>query len=138
MVLPVPKRRAFRNVFKRTTGRVFKARPKPAPQTPHESRPPVRAASHRRPGGQRPFSVLMIVNALREIKYYQSSLMSDKLVIPKAAFTRLVREILQAQLRREWGPEHMMRQPDWRIEEDALVCLQTMSEHIIVMMMEMW
>jgi histone H3/H4 len=80
----------------------------------------------------------MIVNALREIKYYQSTLMSDKLVIPKGVFTRLVREILQAQLRREWGPEHMMRQPDWRIEEDALVCLQTMSEHIVVMMMEMW
>ena len=69
---------------------------------------------------------------------YQSTLMSDKLVIPKGAFTCLVREILQAQLRREWGPEHMMRQPDWHIEEDALICLQTMSEHIIVMMMEMW
>jgi hypothetical protein len=33
MVLPVPKRRAFRNVFKVTTGRVYKPLPKP-PQAP--------------------------------------------------------------------------------------------------------
>jgi histone H3/H4 len=64
--------------------------------------------------------------------------MADKLIIPKAAFTRVVREVLQQELRARWGDEHFLRKKAWRIEEDALVALQTMSEHIIVMMMEMW
>jgi histone H3/H4 len=78
------------------------------------------------------------VTALREIKHYQSGIMADKLIIPKTAFTRVVREVLKGALEAKWGKAHAMLQKPWRIEADALVALQTMSEHIIVMVMEMW
>ena len=62
--------------------------------------------------------------------------MADKLIIPKTAFNRVVKEILHDLLLEKWrGSQHT---PDWRIEADALVCLQTMTEHILVMVMEMW
>jgi len=80
----------------------------------------------------------MIAMALREIKHYQSESMADKLIIPKRAFNRVVREVLTDALQASRGSGPFARDESLRIEADALVALQTMSEHIIVMVMEMW
>ena len=67
---------------------------------------------------------------MREIKYYQSEATHDKLLIPHAKFVKLVREITQdVAEEKEECPYH------W--EKDGIVALQTMSEHVIVMVMEM-
>jgi histone H3/H4 len=67
---------------------------------------------------------------LREIKYYQSEATHDKLLIPYTKFVKLVREITQE------VSEEMGGGP-YRWETDGIVALQTMSEHVIVMIMEM-
>jgi histone H3/H4 len=139
MVLPAPKKRAFCNVFKQTTGRIYKPRHRQHPLVPQRMvpdqrvpLPPARAL----PGGTLN-SVLIIENALREIKHYQSALTADKLIITKTNFNCLVREVMQERQEEMFG-NYWQQHAEWHIEADALVVLQTMTEHIIVMMMEMW
>jgi histone H3/H4 len=72
-------------------------------------------------------SDLIVAKVLREIKYYQSDALADKLEIPKNKFALLIRQLLHD------------RDPTkkYKIEKDALVALQYMSEHILVMFLEM-
>jgi|SRR5216117_3429589 len=55
--------------------------------------------------------------------------MDESLLIPQKRFHMLVREIT-AEIRAESAPE-------LRWERDALVALQMMSEHVLIMIMEM-
>jgi len=76
---------------------------------------------------------LILARALREIRYYQSVAMDDSLMIPKKRFTLLVREISDMITRDNFGS----RERGLRWEADALTALQMMTEHVIVMLMEM-
>ena len=67
---------------------------------------------------------------MREIKYYQLEATHDKLLIPYAKFVKLVSEITEDVADKEGGGPY-----PW--EKDGIVALQTMSEHVIVMVMEM-
>jgi histone H3/H4 len=139
MVLPAPKKRAFRDVFKQTTGRMYKPRYRQHPLVPQQMVPDQRVPltpARALPGGTFD-SVLIIENALREIKQYQSTLTADKLIIPKTNCNRLVREVMQERQEEMFG-NYWQQHAEWHIEADALVVLQTMTEHIIVTLMEMW
>lgn len=63
---------------------------------------------------------------MREIKYYQSAALDDCLLLPQHSFRNLVEEIVVKDLgmRLRW-------------EKDALVCLQTMTEHVMIMVFEL-
>ena len=78
----------------------------------------------------------MVACALREIRYYQSARMADKLLIPYKKFVMLVRELQQDILEEHVG---LVKAVDgkYRWEKDALVALQTMTEHVMVMIFEM-
>ena len=137
MVALAPRKRVFRNVFKPKTCPVYKPRKNTKKQLapPHQLRTPRqrrmeagRAQTVRR---YRPGSIflsndaLTIARALREIRYYQSKATANTLLLPFTSFSRLVREIAE-----DYG-RHLL----W--ERDALVALQMMTEHIMVMIFEM-
>ena len=58
--------------------------------------------------------------------------MDESLLIPQKRFHMLVREIT-AEIR----AESLFIAPELRWEKDALVALQMMSEHVLIMIMEM-
>jgi histone H3/H4 len=137
-----PTKRAFRNVFAPSHGRVYKPRrtapAAPPPAGPQNARTRLQSRRNERarrlhPGSMFPAltSLTSTARALREIRYYQSAAMAEALLIPFQPFVRLVREIT-ADMRTiptVFG--------DYRWEKDALVCLQTFAEHILVMIFEM-
>jgi histone H3/H4 len=134
MVLPV--KRTFRHAFRpkrlvnynptRGMKKDAKAARKVRRQAARAAQEHIRRAH---PGSNFPFSLslcilLIVVRALREIKYYQSAAMDEMLMIPQAAFIRLVRDIS-----RHICDERRLGEYRW--ERDALVALQTMSETIL-------
>jgi len=76
---------------------------------------------------------LKLARALREIRYYQSAAMDESLMIPKKCFALLVREISEMITTENLGS----REKGLHWEADALTALQIMTEHVIVMLMEM-
>jgi len=62
--------------------------------------------------------------------------MDDSVLIPKKRFVAVVREIAYL-IKEEWGATSHF-DGEWRWEADALVALQSMTEHIIIMFFEMW
>lgn len=76
--------------------------------------------------------LISVAKALREIRYYQSAAMADKLIIPQASFAKLVRQICHdIAYTAGLGPE--IKQ--W--ERDGLVSLQLATEHILTLIFEM-
>jgi histone H3/H4 len=71
---------------------------------------------------------LTLARSLREIKYYQSSATAEMLFIPRSCFSRLVQQLLL-----DAGDPKV----HYRIERDAMLALQTMTEHVLVMFFEM-
>jgi len=67
-------------------------------------------------------SSLALVRALREIRYYQKN--SSALLIPKAAFVRLVKEVSGYYGEVRW-------------QSSAIMALQEMSEAVLVMYFEL-
>ena len=127
MVLPVPKKRAFRNIFKPAGPKTYRPGKRQAPDTPIERR---KARLH---GGSTflflfVFSHLVVARALREIRYYQSEVMDGRCLIGKRNFSRVVREIARDVA--TGGAEH-------RFESDALMALQMATEHILIMIFEL-
>ena len=127
MALPIPKKRAFRNIFKPAGPKTYTPGKRQAPDTPIERR---KARLH---GGSTflflfVFSHLVVARALREIRYYQSEVMDGRCLIGKRNFSRVVREIAHDVA--TGGHEH-------RFESDALVALQMATEHIMIMIFEL-
>src|SRR5215510_5455075 len=60
--------------------------------------------------------------------------MDDTFFIPKKRFRAVVQEVA-VEIKRG-APSHF--QGDYRWEGDALVCLQLMAEHILLMVFELW
>jgi len=145
MVLPVPKKRVWRKVFshvhkptygshileqRRTRGQVHPAGSQPAINNPRARLEARRQEERRRlrSGSIFPllkFLLMLLAKALREIRYYQSSVMAESLMIPAQSFKRVVQEICEKQ------------HPGLRWEKDAVYALQTCTEHILVMFFEM-
>jgi histone H3/H4 len=75
----------------------------------------------------------MLVNALRQIRYYQSAARDGEFLIFKASFQRIVREIVN-DVKRQRGSHF---RGEYYFEKDALAALQAMSEHVMIMIMEM-
>jgi histone H3/H4 len=73
------------------------------------------------------FSILLtsLARSLREIKYYQSTATAEAFLIPQSRFKKVACEVLQ-------DFNHQLR-----FERDALVALQTMTEHVLIMLFEM-
>jgi len=137
----IKRKRVFQHVFKPQRRPVFKAHPNRQPP------PPPPGLSHRaqdryrchqakqaklrryRPGSNIPHSVTfyMLAKALRKIKYYQSEEMADALLLPYAAFVRVIKELTD-----EYGPPGLCWERD-----TAVVALQMMTEHVLVMVFEM-
>lgn len=142
MVLPASKKRVFKQLFRPGRSRIYKPGGNDsAKQVERNRRRRQQAATgHQprvsRPGSKSPVSVkLNTVRALREIKYYQASATAEMFLIPQLSFQRLVREIQQ-------GPALVKAlnsnvHCSFRWERDALVALQMMSEHILVLYFEM-
>ena len=80
---------------------------------------------------------LTVARALREIKYYQSSYAAEMLMIPQKRFQLSCHEITQDPVvhRRAGAPGSF--KGDYRWEKDALIALQLMTEHILIMFFEM-
>jgi histone H3/H4 len=78
---------------------------------------------------------LIVARALREIKYYRSTITDTSTLLPKDAFMRLVQEVAQG-IKMENGFRSSF-DGDYRFERDALFALQTMAEHFLVMIFEM-
>jgi len=142
MVLPAPDKRAFKQLFRPGRSRVYKpGGNEPAKQAQRNQRRRLQAAAGQQPRNSRPGSTypvsikLNAVRALREIKYYQSSATAEMFLIPQTRFQRLVREIQQ-------GPAlvkdlNSNTHCQFRWERDALVALQMMAEHILILYFEM-
>ena len=62
--------------------------------------------------------------------------MDESVLIPKKRFRAVVREITYL-IKRDWGGASHF-EGEWRWESDALVALQSMTEHIVIMLFEMW
>jgi len=74
---------------------------------------------------------------LREIRYWQSAYTAERLCIPCTKFALLCREIQRdVALRADAGVPRSFK-GDFRWEKDALVALQLMTEHLLVMFFEM-
>ena len=56
-------------------------------------------------------------------------------MIPPTRFALAVREVAQQVKNEYWGPGN--NKQDYRWERDALVALQVMTEHVLVLFMEM-
>ena len=155
MVLSVPRKRAFKGVFKPTSAKCYK--PKRSNNAITNPGRRGRNGVVQQPDNQRthqkkwhPGSTLCIVfvltvaRALREIKYYQSAVMDESVLIPKRAFQKLVREISQ-NMKSEFhdnfagvGVSNTHRwSGEYRWESDALIALQLMTEHVLIMVMGM-
>ena len=69
---------------------------------------------------------------MREIRHFQSEKTADHVLLPKSAFARLVKEVLENEaaswMRSALAP-HM--ESGIRIQSDAVVILQQMSEHLL-------
>jgi len=78
--------------------------------------------------------ILTIARALREIRHYQSEVMDDTFFIPMKRFRAVVQEVA-ADIKRG-APSHF--EGEYRWEGDALICLQTMTEHVLLMVFELW
>ena len=76
----------------------------------------------------------MVAQALHEIHHYQSEAMDDMFFIPMKRFRAVVQEVA-AEIKRG-SPSHFVGEYRW--ESDALVCLQTMTEHVLLMVFELW
>jgi histone H3/H4 len=141
MAAIIKRKRIFRHIFKPKHRPVYKSHPnrQPPPPTPsglsrraqdrHRRRHAQEANLRRyRPGSIIPHSITfnLLAKALREIKYYQSEAMADALLLPYAAFIKVIKEITD-----ECSP------PGLRWERDAVVALQMMIEHVLVMVFEM-
>ena len=127
MVLPVLKKRAFKNIFKPAGPKTYRPGKRQGPDTLVERR---RARLH---AGSTflflfVFSHLVVARALREIRYYQSEVMDGRCLIGKRNFSRVVREIARDVA--TGGHEH-------HFESDALVALQMATEHIMIMIFEL-
>ena len=78
---------------------------------------------------------LILARSLREIKFYQSAATAEDFMIRQAPFQRVVREISQDVKANLPGGSHFAGGYRW--ERDAVFALQTMSEHILIMVFEM-
>src|SRR5271169_5972736 len=88
--------------------------------------------------------MLIVARALREIKYYQSAVMDESYLISKKRFQMLVKEIshnIKQELQNDYagvGASNTDRWAgDYHWESDALIALQLMTEHILIMVMGM-
>src|SRR5579859_5551149 len=142
MVLPAPKKRVFKQLFRPGRSRVYKpGGTDPAKQVKRNQRRRQQAAAGHQPRVSRPgstspmFVKLNTVRALRGIKYYQASATAEMFLIPQVSFQRVVREIQQGPALVEVLNSNVHCSFRW--ERDALVALQIMSEHILVLYFEM-
>ena len=80
----------------------------------------------------------LLARALKEIRYYQSEIVAEDVLLPKKPFSLLVKELLQEQEIRQrataMGPHP---RPQLMIEADAVVALQLMSEHLLTDVFQM-
>ena len=139
MVIP-PQKRSFKNIFRPTRGRIYKPKPKqnPAPnhnpvgQGPRARRP--QPPSHRLHSDSTYLSMiwLMVGRALHQIRFYQSNAAAESFMIPQKSFERLVRQVCE-----EVRLECRIYDYGVRWERDALIALQTMSEHVLTMSFEL-
>jgi len=144
MVLPVPKKRAFKNFLRPGRARIYKPGGNDAnKQIQRRQRRQQRIAQQlpvRNPlrGSMFLHAIQLIVaRALREIKHYQSAVASDMLFFSRPRFALLCREIQQdVELRKDAGVIGMRRE-DFRWERDALIALQMCTEHILTLFFEM-
>ena len=128
MVLPVPKKRAFKNIFKPAGPKSYRPRKRHGPDTPAE-----RHKTRLHAGSTFLFfsyfhPYLIVARALREIRYYQSEVMDGRCLIGKHNFSRVVREI---------ACDMATKGSKLHFESDALVALQMATEHIMIMIFEL-
>ena len=145
MPLTVPKKRAFRNVFRPSHTQSYK----PGGQDPVRQERRTAERQRRRLAGQpirnsAPGSntvllviSLIVVRALREIHYWQSEYTAAMLCIPHSRFALLCREIQQDVVLRDNAGVPGSFKGDFRWEKDTLLALQLMTEHLLVMFFEM-
>src|SRR5437773_6522848 len=81
--------------------------------------------------------LLIVVRALREIRYWQSSYTAEMWCIPRSRFMLLCHEIQQDMVLRASAGVPGSFQGDFHWEKDALMALQLMTEHLLVMFFEM-
>jgi histone H3/H4 len=74
----------------------------------------------------------MIDHTLHEIRFYQSNAAAESFMIPQKSFERLVRQVCE-----EVRLECRIYDYGVRWERDALIALQTMSEHVLTMSFEL-
>jgi len=144
MVLPVPKKRAFKNLFRAGRARIYKpggndkskqTRRQETRQKRIEKKLPIRKAGR---GSMFLLTVqLTIVRALREIKHYQSAAAAEMLFFSRPRFAMLCREIQQDVVLREEAGVGGMHREDFRWEQDALIALQMCTEHVLTLFFEM-
>ena len=122
--------RRHRNIFKPKQGKVFRSKARKAkenkPQKNINETQQRRLATIARKGTVlSKHTNLYPGKALREIKYYQSAAFRETLVLPHAAFKKVVKEII----------ENFAR--SLRFQLDALTALQWATEHFMILFMEM-
>ena len=132
--------RPFKNLFRPNTSRAYihkRRNVKPPANRP----PPTNDATRRlyerqdarrgqlHPGSTFSANLANVARALQEIRHYQAEEQADEVLIPQAAFARLVREIIYT----EWKGRHLreVEAASINIEGDAIVILQQMSEHLL-------
>jgi len=145
MPLPVPKKRTFHNVFRPRRTQSYK----PGGQDPVRQERRTAERQRRRLAGQpirnaapgstvlHPVISLIVVRALREIRYWQSVYTAEMLCIPRSRFALLCHEIQQDVVLRANAGVPGSYKGDFRWEKDALMALQLMTEHLLVMFFEM-
>ena len=128
IVLPVPKKQAFKNIFKPVGPKSYRPKKRQGPDTPakrHKTRLHTGSTflffSYLHP-------YLIVARALREIQYYQSEVMDGRRLISKHNFSCVVREI---------ACDMATKGSKLRFESDALVALQMATEHIMIMIFEL-
>ena len=77
------------------------------------------------------------MRALREIRYWQSAYTAEMLCIPRSRFALLCHEIQQDVVLWANAGVPGSYKGDFRWEKDALMALQLMTEHLLVMFFEM-
>ena len=75
---------------------------------------------------------------MREICYYQSEKVAEDVLLLKKAFSLLVKEVLQEDETHQRATAIAPNpRPQMRIETDAVVALQLMSEHLLTDVFQM-